>query len=1169
VGGGPSDIATADFNKDGKLDLASANVFSNNVSVVLGNGNGTFTPAAPRDYAAGSSTFGITAADFDGDGNPDVAATNQSSGNVSIMLGNGNGTFKAAVNYVAGSFPTRALSRDFNEDGRLDLAVTNQNTDNVSVLEGNGDGTFKAAVNHDVGDQPVDLTSADINGDDRLDLATANHSAGTVSILLNVSGDDASPTTTHSVSPQPNAAGFNNENVTVTFDAADNEGGSGVKEITYKIGDGQPVTVQGNTATVEISTEGATTISYFATDRAGNKETEKTVTVNLDKTDPADATDFAATAGNKKVDLSWTNPEDDFDTVRIFRSTEGKVTDPESAGHVYEGEAESFSDTALTNGTAYTYTIFTRDVAGNWSQGVTAAATPTRNAVEISLGDLTHTYDGTPKAPTATTNPENLTVDFTYTDEEGSTVENPTDAGTYDVTATVDDEDHSGTATGKLTINKAPLTVTADNATKKYGEANPPFTATYDGFVNEEDGTDLEGALSFATDADAASEVGEYSIVPSGLTSGNYEITFVNGTLTITKATAAISLDNLTHTYDGAAKSATATTTPSGLGVTIAYTQNGEPVESPTNVGEYTVTATIDDKNHEGEVTGTLVISDVTAPDTTINSGPTGSSANNKPTFGFGGSDDVSAPGELVFSYKLDKGTQEGAWSAYSPDTSATLGGEAGLADGRYTFHVRAKDAAENVDASPASQTFRVDGAKPTVTATLSEQPNGASWHKNNVTVTLDATDGEDSNVVSITYSQNGGTPVTVEDDAATISVTAEGVTTIAYRATDDSGNEADEGSVTVKLDKTAPAIACDEADDEWHKGDVGVGCEASDALSGLANPGDSGFDLTASAGAGVETTNASTDSRIVRDAAGNETLAGPVSGIKMDNKAPAITITTPESGKEYALGEELVADYGCSDTGSGVGSGLAACSAPVENGGRIDTSTPGGKTFEVAATDAVGNVAAPVSHGYTVLEAVVEPNTGISLQPGAGKIVFGSSTLLGGRLTADESGRGLGSQRVVIEAKPAGAEDFSRLTTATTTSRGYFAARVSPSKHTEYRAVFAGNASKNLDATQSDVARIEVAAKVSLSVSKTTVNAGQSLVISGGVAPKHRGEVEIRIERAGREVSAQSVELNEDSRYQLSYTPPSPGKYAVVATFEGDEDHAGSNSPTRSFRVE
>src|SRR5258708_4597907 len=91
------------FNGDGKLDLAVANASSNNVSIFLGNGDGTFQTVV--NYPVGSAPVSVAVGDFNGDGNLDLAVANFSSNNVSILLGNGNGTFQAATNYAAGASP--------------------------------------------------------------------------------------------------------------------------------------------------------------------------------------------------------------------------------------------------------------------------------------------------------------------------------------------------------------------------------------------------------------------------------------------------------------------------------------------------------------------------------------------------------------------------------------------------------------------------------------------------------------------------------------------------------------------------------------------------------------------------------------------------------------------------------------------------------------------------------------------------------------------------------------------------------------------------------------------------------------------------------------------------------------------------------------------------------
>jgi hypothetical protein len=174
-------VAVADFNGDGKADVAGANELDNNVSILLGNGDGTFQ--APVKYNAGSSPQSVAVGDFNGDGKPDLVVTNTAGANMSVLLGNGDGTFQEAISYGAGSEPTFVVVGDFNGDGKADLATANYGSNNVSVLLGNGDGTFKAAVSYASGAGSVAVAVGDFNGDGVPDLVAANY-GGNVGVLL-------------------------------------------------------------------------------------------------------------------------------------------------------------------------------------------------------------------------------------------------------------------------------------------------------------------------------------------------------------------------------------------------------------------------------------------------------------------------------------------------------------------------------------------------------------------------------------------------------------------------------------------------------------------------------------------------------------------------------------------------------------------------------------------------------------------------------------------------------------------------------------------------------------------------------------------------------------------------------------------------------------------------
>ncbi len=182
VGIYPFSVAAGDFNGDGKLDLSTANWGDNTVSVLLGNGDGTF--AAKVDYDAEPNTLSVAAGDFNGDGKLDLVTANLNSNSLSVLLGNGDGTFSAKVDYGAGSSPFSVAAGDFNGDGVLDLATANDANNTVSVLLGNGDGTFAAKVDYGVGSIPYSVVPGDFNGDGKLDLATANRGSNNVSILL-------------------------------------------------------------------------------------------------------------------------------------------------------------------------------------------------------------------------------------------------------------------------------------------------------------------------------------------------------------------------------------------------------------------------------------------------------------------------------------------------------------------------------------------------------------------------------------------------------------------------------------------------------------------------------------------------------------------------------------------------------------------------------------------------------------------------------------------------------------------------------------------------------------------------------------------------------------------------------------------------------------------------
>ena len=185
VGSLPFDAAVGDFNKDGFQDLAVSNSGDNTVSILLNNGNGSFATALPFvTGVAGGTPEGVTVGDFNGDGIQDLAVANPGSNQVSILIGNGNGSFQAPLTATSGAAPSAVVTADLNGDGFLDLVTTNNNDDTITVLLGNGNGTFQAPVAYPAGSDPDDLVLVDINGDGKLDVVSTNTTSSDISVFI-------------------------------------------------------------------------------------------------------------------------------------------------------------------------------------------------------------------------------------------------------------------------------------------------------------------------------------------------------------------------------------------------------------------------------------------------------------------------------------------------------------------------------------------------------------------------------------------------------------------------------------------------------------------------------------------------------------------------------------------------------------------------------------------------------------------------------------------------------------------------------------------------------------------------------------------------------------------------------------------------------------------------
>jgi hypothetical protein len=182
AGRAPIEAIAADLDSDGDTDIATANVETNNVSVLLNDGTGLFLE--PIQYSVAEKPFDITVADLDGDGDLDLATSSHFSDGISFLRNFGDGTFAESVATPVGSNPFDIQAADLDGDGDFDLVLPNAGRDQVEVFLNSGDGAFALEARYDVGARPAALVAIDLDGDGDNDLATVNEDSGDVSILL-------------------------------------------------------------------------------------------------------------------------------------------------------------------------------------------------------------------------------------------------------------------------------------------------------------------------------------------------------------------------------------------------------------------------------------------------------------------------------------------------------------------------------------------------------------------------------------------------------------------------------------------------------------------------------------------------------------------------------------------------------------------------------------------------------------------------------------------------------------------------------------------------------------------------------------------------------------------------------------------------------------------------
>jgi hypothetical protein len=219
-----------------------------------------------------------------------------------------------------------------------------------------------------------------------------------------------------------------------------------------------------------------------------------------------------------------------------------------------------------------------------------ATITINKAAATVAMDNLTQNYTGNPLKPTATTTPAGLSIDLSWASQ--------TDAGSYPVTATINDTNYSGSASGTFTINKAAATIDVTGYNGSYDRIAHGASGTAKGVKGE----NLSSLLNFgATFTDVPGGTAQWSFAGNA----NYAPASGSANVSISKAAASVTLSGLSQSYDGSPKTVTVTTNPAGLNVDVTYDSSAN---APSKSGSYAVVATVNDRNYQGSASGSLTI---------------------------------------------------------------------------------------------------------------------------------------------------------------------------------------------------------------------------------------------------------------------------------------------------------------------------------------------------------------------------------------------------------------------------------------------------------------------------------------------------------------------------------------------------------------------------------
>lgn len=341
-------VAVGDFNGDGKSDVVTATVSPNLITILLGNGDGTFKSRIDYNAPADFSGYFFKTWDFNKDGKTDIAWSGQ--GGVHVMNGHGDGTFEAPIKYYVHS-SAAITTGDFDSDGNIDLAVSSFFTNAITILRGNGDGTFQAPLSFSTKKSSLySIAAGDFNGDGKMDLAASSFYGGnSVEILLNITPGQP-PLANAGPDRIIECAGVAGSSVTLDGSgSSDPDGDPLIYTWTWAGG-----SAEGGNPTVQLPL-GTTVVTLTVSDGKGSST--DTVSIAVRDTTPPVTT---ATGGN----ADWYNTSV-ISTFSAYDSCSGV----KEIHYIVNGSETSvpgdYAATTLTNDGIYSISYFAVDNAGN------------------------------------------------------------------------------------------------------------------------------------------------------------------------------------------------------------------------------------------------------------------------------------------------------------------------------------------------------------------------------------------------------------------------------------------------------------------------------------------------------------------------------------------------------------------------------------------------------------------------------------------------------------------------------------------------------------------------------------------------------------------------------------------------------------------------------------